>query len=444
MKKLNKILLNLLILISIISPCFVVKAESATIKVYSSASSIVVGKTFNVTVTLSANNALGAWEFSLDYNSNILKLVSGNDPVVDYSDGTKKQVSYNYQFKAISNGSSTISVKAYNAHDWDETKYSISVSPTSVKVITQAQLEASYSKDNKLKSINVEGATLEPEFNKETYEYKVSLNPNVEKVNISASTNDSRAKVSGTGEIDVSEGDNKVELICTAENGSTQTYTLILNVVDPNPINVEIDGKNYVVVKRKKSLEMPKTFTETTIKINDIEVPAFYSDITKYTIVGLKDESGLIEYFIYNEENNTYVKYNEISFNSLIIYPLDIEEIYKNYNKEKITINNIEVNALKLSKNSKYALIRGVNIETNETSIYQYDEENNSLIKYYDDEIVLLNNKIELFTKIIIILGIETFIICLWFIIFLAKKGKNNNKKKKKDKKDRKLNNKYN
>ena len=436
MKRIKSFLVLFLTIFTFLNTMIVVKADNANIRVSSSASSVVVGKTFNVTVTISSSTNIGTWEFSMDYNSNILKLVSGNPTVVDYSDGTKKSASYNYQFKAIANGSSNISVKAYSAHAWDESKYSISVSSASVKVITQEQLEASYSKDNKLKSITVENASLEPAFDPNINEYKVTLDSNTEKVNINAKTNDSKASVSGTGEVEVSEGDNRVELICTAENGSTLKYTLILTVTDPSPINVKIDDKNYVVVKRKKSLEAPKTYTETTIKINDVEIPAFYSDITKFTLVGLKDETGNIEYFIYDENENKYAKYNEILFNSLTIYPLDINEEYKNYKKYKISINDVEVNALKLNEKSKYALIKGTNIETNDTDIYQYDEENNTLIKFFDDEVVLLNDKIDLLSKIILILGIETFVISFWFIIFLIKNGKNNDKKKRRKKKD--------
>lgn len=439
MKRIKSFLIIFITMFTFLAGTNIVNAESANIKVTSSASSVVVGRTFNVTVTISSSAFLGTWEYSMDYNSNVLKLVSGNSTVVDFSDGTKKSVSYNYQFKAISNGTSNISVKAYNVLDYQsESKCSVTVSSSSVKVITQAELEASYSKDNTLKSITVDGATLEPTFDPKVYEYKVNLDSNTEKVNINATPNDSKASVTGTGEVEVSEGDNRVELICTAENGSTLKYALILNVVDPSPINVNINDKNYVVVKRKQLLEAPKTFTETTIKINDVDIPAFYSEITKFTLVGLKDETGNIEYFIYDEENDSYVKYNEILFNSLTIYPLDIDEEYKNYNKYKLLINDIEVNGLKISEKSKYALIKGTNIETNETEVYVYDEENNTLIKYYDDEVSILNNKIELLTKIMLVLGIETFVISFWFIIFLIKNGKNNNKKKSKKKKNKK------
>ena len=40
--------------------------------------------------------------------------------------------------------------------------------------------------------------------------------------------------------------------------------------------NVKIGDKNYTVVKRKNVLTIPENFMETTVVINNEEVPAFY------------------------------------------------------------------------------------------------------------------------------------------------------------------------
>ncbi len=49
---------------------------------------------------------------------------------------------------------------------------------------------------------------------------------NFEKISISATAEDSKSKISGTGEATINEGDNNFEIRCTAENGSAKTYKI--------------------------------------------------------------------------------------------------------------------------------------------------------------------------------------------------------------------------
>ena len=78
---------------------------------------------------------------------------------------------------------------------------------------------------------------------------------------------------------------NKFNITVTAENGSTKTYTLIVNVIDPNPIKVTIDEKELTIVKRESTLETPQGFEKTQIEINEQKIPAFYNEINKLTII---------------------------------------------------------------------------------------------------------------------------------------------------------------
>ena len=40
---------------------------------------------------------------------------------------------------------------------------------------------------------------------------------------------------------------------------------------------------------------------------------AFYNEITDYTVVGLKDEEGIVELFIYDLDSGKYNKYQELN-----------------------------------------------------------------------------------------------------------------------------------
>ena len=167
----------------------------------------------------------------------------------------------------------------------------ITASSNTVKIITQEELEASYSKDNNLKSLSVEGFELDKEFNKDILEYTVDVPTGTTKVKVDAKVNDNNATLTGTGEIEVTEGLNTIPLIVTAQNGDQKTYTLIVNVEDQNPIKVELNNKEYIVIKNSSLLEAPLTYNETTIKINNFDIPAFKNDVADILCI---DRKGII------------------------------------------------------------------------------------------------------------------------------------------------------
>ena len=400
-----------------------VYAASASIKVTSSTSQVVVGKEFSVTITISSSAGLGTWEFTRDYDKGKFKMVSGDASVVDYGERVKSK-SYSYKFKAIGTGSGKISVKSAGARDYDsESNLGVSVTSKTVEVITQEQKKATYSKDNNLKSLSVDGLELSPAFSSGTTEYTVTADSNTEQITINAKENDSKASVSGAGTHNVVEGENKFSIIVTAQNGSTKTYNLTVNVVDPNPINVNVDGVEYVVVKRESSLTCPEGYEKNNIQINDIEVPAFYSEINNYTLVGLRSEEG-ISLFLYNKDKNEYVKYDEVKLDQLKLFPLEMDlNLGDDYKKSSITINDKKFLSLRRG-NSKYSIIHARNLETGKDNYYTYDSDTNAAIIYTDEDIKPLQEKLEKSMKIILALAAETVIVVIVLICVLISKAK--------------------
>ena len=203
----------------------------------------------------------------------------------------------------------------------------------SVTVVTPREK----SKNNELKSLSVEGYEISPKFDKDVNEYSVTVPSTVEKINIIAKKADSYASLSGTGEVTVEEGVNTFEIVVTSETGVSNTYKLTVNVEDQNPIEVTVDGKKYTVVKVAKNLIKPELFEESTIKIGEYDIPAFVNDMSNYTLVGLKDENGNIELFVYKD--GKYSKYNEFVSDKLSIIFLKMDKVPTNYKKTTITIN---------------------------------------------------------------------------------------------------------
>lgn len=85
------------------------------------------------------------------------------------------------------------------------------------------------SPNNKLSGLGVEGFALTPTFQRDIESYDLIVDPSVSSVKVVANAIDSKAKVTGTGTIDLQSGVNQVTVTVTAENGTIRNY--VLNVV---------------------------------------------------------------------------------------------------------------------------------------------------------------------------------------------------------------------
>lgn len=433
MKRIKKIFMAMLI--GLLFPC-IVNAASGSINIASS-STVVVGNKVTVTVTISSGTKMGSWQMSLNYDKSYLQLTNstardGGTFMIDYAEdpGVLKKT-YTFTFKTLKSGTTKLSVDGYRAYvSSDLSALSLSANTKQIRIITQAELEASYSKNNNLSALEVEGFTLTPEFKTDILEYFVVVPENTKEVNIKATVQDKRASVNGIGTQAVNPGANKFSVIVRAQSGAEKTYVINVEVKDENPINVTVNGKNYTVVKIKENLPAASLYTETTININGFEIPAYKNDNTNLVLVGLKDEEGNISLYIYNKDKNEYQEYNEIGVNKITIYPLTSNEEIKGYKKDTITINGVKVDGYYYTKDSDYVIIYGINVETGDKGFYMYDKKMQSLIKYNDEYIIDLNKKIELYTYIII--GFSgVFILMIIIMIVLAKKKSGKKKKQK-------------
>lgn len=433
MKRIKKFFMAMLI--GLLFPC-IVNAASGSINIASS-STVVVGNKVTVTVTISSGTKMGSWQMSLNYDKSYLQLTNstardGGTFMIDYAEdpGVLKKT-YTFTFKTLKSGTTKLSVDGYRAYvSSDLSALSLSANTKQIRIITQADLEASYSKNNNLSALEVEGFTLTPEFKTDVLEYSVVVPENTKEVNIKATVQDKRASVNGIGTQAVNPGANKFSVVVRAQSGAEKTYVINVEVKDENPINVTVNGKNYTVVKIKENLPAASLYTETTININGFEIPAYKNDNTNLVLVGLKDEEGNISLYIYNKDKNEYQEYNEIGVNKITIYPLTSNKEIKGYKKDTITINGVKVDGYYYTKDSDYVIIYGINVETGDKGFYMYDKKMQSLIKYNDEYIIDLNKKIELYSYIII--GFSgVFILMIIIMIALAKKrsGKKKNQK---------------
>ena len=444
--KTKKIIIGLFILIFsfIIS---VNKVDAASCKIGVSApANVVVGNKFNVTVTVSGGAPIGSWDYTLSYDSSLVRLNSGQLHVVDYGNGSKKSASYSYSFTSLKSGTATFKIVNASVLDYASTNECLSSRGTaSVKMKTQAEIEESYSRNNNLKSLTVEGGELTPVFSKDITEYNVTLPVDTTKAIISGAVEDGTASVIGLGEVDVVDGLNKFEVVVTAQHGEKKTYILNITVQELDPINVKVNKKDYTVVRKKGQIEnIPVGFNETTVKINDQDIAAYKSEATNLVLVVLKDNAGTNNLFIYDEKNNSYKEFSAAKGNmtNLLILennisaPKGFEKTTFNYNNEAVegyklkpnlSLNKLSASAkIKEEKtNDDYYLVYAQNLETGSKGFYLYDKKDNTFQLYFEDLIDFNNNDIKLREYIIIgLLGIILFIMFIKMISSLTSKEK--------------------
>lgn len=130
--------------------------------------------------------------------------------------------------------------------------------------------EVPKSTDNTLKDLGVSGFTISPAFNKDTTNYSVTVPNDTDKVKINAEVNDGKATFEVKGGDNLQVGDNKVEVIVKAEDGSTKVYT----------INVKKE--------EKKQEEQPKLDSDATLSKLNVSGytlnPTFNKNTNVYTI----------------------------------------------------------------------------------------------------------------------------------------------------------------
>lgn len=416
------------------------KVDAASLSVRTGSSTITKGNSAVITTTISASSPIVSIEGSLSCSG--AGVSGGIDLRFDDSSNSVYTKTYTYTVKATTTGTINCTTSGVRLTEMASSSW-VNLTNDYVKItvnnppVIPAKV---YSSNNYLISLGLEGYELDKTFDKETLEYTVEVPNGTEKVVINAKTENSNASVKGSGEVSVSEGNNNIELVVTAENGNTRTYKLNIIVKELDPINVELDGNIYTVVRKSGEIDrVNATYEETTVKINDQDVLAYYSKITDYTLVMLKDSDGVVNYYIY--DNNKYSLYKEYTMGGITLYLTNKNYKDKNYKITSFTYNEDEIKAYKLANNgilkSTYAadentknffLFYAINVETGKESLYQYDAVEGTVQRYNNDvekvyQVEADNYKTYLYIAIgVIVITIIALLIAL--IIKLKNKNK--------------------
>lgn len=442
----SKLLKKISIIFTLLLTCVFnvndVYAASASVSLSASSSNVNLNNTVTVNVTVSESGGkLGSWNYEIAHDSSKLTLISGSEGQYgEVGDGSITSKSYTLKYKAIAPGSASIRVTSADIRDWDS-EQSLSVNKGSITInvlqpsapstnnsgSSSNKNNVTKSSDNNLKSLSIDGANLIPEFNKDTLEYNVELSNDTTKIKVNAQANDSKASVSGTGEIEIKEGQNKIQVVVTAENGSSKTYIINAFVKEKDPIKVKVSGEEYTVVRKLDGITLPQNFTEKDVYLENETVKGCYNPNIDYTLVALKDAKGDVNFYVYDLNKSTYSKYNMITSSSLSVVLSKLEneeEIPHNYYKTKFMYDNEEVEGYALSELSDFRVVYGINVETGEKRFYLYDIKENTIQRFYNDQVNAYVDLIQKCKLAFLILGIFIIFLTIIIIVLLSKNVK--------------------
>ncbi|MFZ5939811.1 MAG: cadherin-like beta sandwich domain-containing protein [Bacteroidota bacterium] len=148
--------------------------------------------------------------------------------------------------------------------------------------------------DAKLKALTVDAGALDPAFDPAVTSYAVSFPAGTSTINVTATTNDPNATVTGDGAIDVSSGSATATITVTAEDGTTtETYTIEFSVM----------------------LNNDATLSDLTISIGTL-TPAFATETLAYTADLPQGTTSVTVAATANDENATVTGTGDIDVTS--------------------------------------------------------------------------------------------------------------------------------
>ena len=398
MKKKFKVILSSIAFLMTIS-LLQLPVYAAGFSVSKSASSVAPGGTFTVSVSVSGE---GRFNFSASNGtvssssqwiagSGSVSVKAGSSGTVTVS-VTASDVSANDGETVIS-GTHSVSV-AINAPasggNTTNSNNSNSGSTTNNTDTTTQQTEekkeeTKKSNVNTLASLTVSAGELSPAFDGNNTNYEVNVDAKMTSITIDAKAIDAKASVSGTGEHALQVGANTLQVVCKAENGSTKTYTITVNVDETPQVYLKLNKQKLGVVRNVKDLGIPESFEATTIKIEENEVTAYHSNNMNKTILYLVNEKGEKNFYLYDEKEGVTSIFIPVTVLGRNVYIIDVkkDDVKVDHTKfNKIQIDNNTFEGWTFTDDKNYSLIMVMN-QKGEKVIYQYEATENTLQLYH-------------------------------------------------------------
>ncbi|MDO5812557.1 MAG: cadherin-like beta sandwich domain-containing protein [Bacillota bacterium] len=398
MKKKFKVILSSIAFLMTIS-LLQLPVYAAGFSVSKSASSVAPGGTFTVSVSVSgegrfnfsASNGTvssssqwiaGSGSISVKAGSSGTVTVSVTASDVSASDGEtviSGTHSVSVAINAPASGGNT--TNSNNSNSGSTTNNT----DTTTQQTEEKKEETKKSNVNTLASLTVSAGELSPAFDGNNTNYEVNVDAKVTSITIDAKATDAKASVSGTGEHALQVGANTLQVVCKAEDGSTKTYTITVNVDETPQVYLKLNKQKLGVVRNVKDLGVPESFEATTIKIDGNEVTAYHSNNMNKTILYLVNEKGEKNFYLYDEKEGVISIFIPVTVLGRNVYIIDVKknDVKVDHTKfNKIQIDNNTFEGWTFTDDKNYSLIMVMN-QKGEKVIYQYEATENTLQLYH-------------------------------------------------------------
>lgn len=276
MKNTVKNIILMLIFIFTINICNNVSLATVSMSVTSNKSEVNPGETFTVTIKVSGGE--GYVNISAE-NGNVDKTyewIGNNSLTVNCTAGSSGTVKINVSGTIADSdtandekksGSVSVNIKSANTSNANNSNNGT----------TSDNTTASKSKEARLKNLGIKPNDFSG-FKRDTTDYTVEIPNNVSKVNVYATPLDSKAKVTGTGDVSLNEGESKkVAITVTAEAGNTKTYSLTIKRKAADEAEAQTQGDSDASLK------------SLGIKPDKYDFSGFKKDKTQYSVQVPKD-----------------------------------------------------------------------------------------------------------------------------------------------------------
>ena len=390
----------------------IVYAASATVNI--SSSTVTQGQEVKITVTISADANIGAYNFYLEYDASVLEAVSGFEGggggriqlIYDVPDeaSLSKNLTKTVKFKAIAPGTSDIKYVCINADDGVidyDTIENMSVTAKNGTVKVNAPVVAS--KNNNLSSMTIAAVradgssynvSLSPAFSKDVTKYNISVEAGVKELVVSAKTEDAKAKMNVQW-ANLDPGENTTKVIVTAENGSKKEYIIYTKVPMPEtttpapvePIIAIVDGVDHFVENINDAVTLPEGFEAVEYDYNGKTVVAGKGLVKDLTIMYLTSGTGEAgKLYIYDEVNKSFYPMVNVAMSQKLYTIVNAPEglvIPEGFKESVVTIGDIEFDGWQTDDLEGIYLVYAMNWD-GKTGLYYYDAVESQMIKYFE------------------------------------------------------------
>lgn len=161
----------------------------------------------------------------------------------------------------------------------------------------------------------------------------------------------------------------------TGETGTEGTSGTAGTVTD---IVVNVNGTDYNFSEAFTTADIPAGYSETTMAFNGEDRKFVANDAGVY-LGFLVDASGMGSFFLYNEENATFLPYVEISVSDstsiILLNDTAAVSLPGTYQETELTVADQIFPTWSDPSNDRYYIVYALNTRTGEKGLYQYDRE---------------------------------------------------------------------